>query len=117
MTKLTDQRTGFFEALKRLSTINNNNKNEIEEFFCSVTHHIGDDTPPPAFIVTESGESHVYWQSDNKIVDVDIKSDKCHWFYRDRITDEIDGTEETVPLYPISLNLLRRIKTVAEDML
>ena len=51
--------------------------------------------PVPMAIPSEDGSMHLAWDRDEHHLDVDLHGDGTYeWFYSNRITDELDGTDE-----------------------
>lgn len=51
--------------------------------------------PPPTALRSEDGSMHLAWDRDVHHLDVDLRADGTfEWFYRNRLTDELDGTDE-----------------------
>jgi hypothetical protein len=51
--------------------------------------------PPPTALPSEDGSTHLVWGGDRHHLSVDLYPDgSFEWFYRDRLTDAFDGTDE-----------------------
>lgn len=69
--------------------------------------------PAPMAIPSGEGGAHLAWDAEQHHIEVDLFSDgSFDWFYRNRLTDEIDGTRED-RASGMPEDLARRIRLVA----
>lgn len=69
--------------------------------------------PVPTALPSEDGSMHLAWDRDQHHLDVDLFPDgSFEWFYRNRLTDELDGTDEGRVL-GMPEALARRLRLIA----
>ncbi len=69
--------------------------------------------PVPTAIPSEDGSMHLAWDREQHHLDVDLFPDgSFEWFYRNRLTDELDGTDES-RVFGMPDALARRIRLIA----
>lgn len=68
----------------------------------------------PVTIRGDDGSLHLAWDAGRHYVDVDVFADgTIEWFYRDRTTEALDGTEDACPASPLPRGLVARLALVA----
>ena len=70
---------------------------------------------PPLTHRTDGGVIQVAWDSGNVYVDIEVfKDGNIEWFYRNRVTGALDGTDGAVSSSPVPDALVARINELLE---
>ncbi len=68
---------------------------EVRRVYDRIKKALGDRLPLPVTQPTHEGALQLAWDTGNEYVDVDVFSDgTLHWYYRNRTTNEVDGTDD-----------------------
>lgn len=71
-------------------------------FWDKLNKHFGKELLPPLTAVTADGAIQLSWDSGKQYFDIELLPDGCVlWFFRDRDTREIAGTDDETPLFRV----------------
>lgn len=85
---------------------------EVKRLWKNLRRELGDRLPLPLTQTTGSGSIQLAWDAGRFYVEIDVRpSGELEWFFRDRVNNELDGTEDE-PISEVSPDLLRRLSLV-----
>jgi len=90
--------SGYYESLRKLqneSAVGTAHADAIHNFYLKIIDAADFDVIVPAYII--DGSETLYWCSEHEMLEIELFSgEKFHWFYHNRLTGRIKGTEEAI---------------------
>lgn len=104
----------FLDALAEKRIFTQQHITKVRQVWERIRSRVGTRLPIPVTQPSADGALQLYWDVEDKYIEIDVYANgTLHWFYKDRVSGDIDGSDDE-PERGVALHILNHLVSLVD---